>query len=74
MVDERMASAVTNINTSKRSLQSVRTVRDHVKIRAFHRANDPDVRIMIPGSLSSQVLLKLVLEKAQKIKAYRQMA
>lgn len=42
MVDERMASAVTNINTSKCSLQSVQTVRDHVKIRAFHRANDPD--------------------------------
>jgi hypothetical protein len=72
MVDERMASAVTNINTSKRSLQSVRTVRDHVKIRAFHRANDPDVRF-IPDSLNS-FILTLIIERAQEVEADRQMA
>jgi hypothetical protein len=72
MVDERMASAVTNINTSKRSLQSVRTVRDHVKIRAFHRANDPDVRFY-PNSLNF-VVPKLVLENIQEVKASRKMA
>jgi hypothetical protein len=39
MVDERTASVVTNINTAKRSSQSIRMVRDHVRIRGFHRVN-----------------------------------
>jgi hypothetical protein len=58
-----MASAVTTLPNV------VYRVCDHVKICAFHRASDPDVQIMIPGSLSFQVLLKLIVEKAQKIHA-----
>jgi hypothetical protein len=43
MVDERTASMVTNINSAKRSMQEIRTVRDHVRIRGFYQRVNVEV-------------------------------
>jgi len=45
MIDEHMASVVTNINTPKQSLQTVWTVQNHVQICAFHCASYSNVWI-----------------------------